>query len=46
MIIHSLNYLNLSNFNTINILNMSEMFSGIKKECNIILNDENLKQEI
>ena len=32
----SLTSLNLSNFNTNNVTNMSDMFSGINKNCNLI----------
>ena len=42
----SLNSLNLSNFNTINVKNMGYMLFGIKKKCNIIVNDEKLKEKI
>ena len=36
----SLKCLNLSNFNSNNITNMSDMFFRIKKNCNLICNDE------
>ena len=42
----SLISLDLSNFNTINVIDMFIMFHGIKKNCNIITNDKNLKNQI
>ena len=38
----SLTSLNLSNFNTINVTNMSDMFFGLKKDCKILCNDKNI----
>ena len=42
----SLISLDLSNFNTINVIDMFIMFHGIKKNCNIITNDKNVKNQI
>ena len=42
----SLTSLNLSNFNTNNVIDMSYMFSGLNKNCNIICNDEKIKKII
>ena len=39
----SLNYRDLSNFKTKNVINMSKIFLGMKKACKIISNDENIK---
>ena len=39
----SLTSLNLSNFNTNNVINMNNMFSGLNKNCKIICNDEKIK---
>ena len=38
----SLTSLNLSNFNTKNVTNMDSMFSGIKKDCNLICKDKKI----
>ena len=38
----SLTYLNLSNFNTNNVNDMSEMFFGLNENCDIITTDNNL----
>ena len=39
----SLTSLNLSNFNTINIINMIYMLYGLNKNCELICNDEQIK---
>ena len=42
----SLTTLNLSNFNTNNVTNMSGMFKGInKKSCNLICNNNKIRNE-
>jgi surface protein len=42
----SITSLNLSNFNTNNVKDMSEMFSGLNKNCKTITNDETILKEI
>ena len=39
----SLTSLNLSNFNIDNVTNVNNMFSGIKNECYIIINDQKIR---
>ena len=39
----SLNYLNLSNFNTNNVTDMNDIFLNIYKNCKIIYNDNKIK---
>ena len=41
----SLTSLNLSNFNTNNVTNMSGMFLVINKDCKLICKDKNLLNE-
>ena len=41
---HSLTSLNLSNFNTNNVYNIGWMFSGLNKNCDIIIIDEKLSK--
>ena len=40
----SLTFLNLSNFNTNNVTNMSDMFTKINENCQIISNDIKIKR--
>ena len=40
-----LNSLNLSNFNTNNVINMDNIFDGINKHCNLICNDYKVKKK-
>ena len=40
----SLTSLNLSNFNTNNVTNMKDMFSGLNKNCKVICDDEKIKK--
>ena len=42
----SLTSLNLSNFNTNNVKDMNSIFLGLNKNCNIITDDQSLKQFI
>ncbi len=42
---YSLINLNLSNFNTNNVTDMSNMFFGMNKNCNLICNDYKIKNE-
>ena len=41
----SLTSLNLSNFNSINIKDMDDMFIKMNKSCNLICNDDNIANE-
>ena len=38
----SLTSLNLSNFNTNNVTNMSDIFNGLNKNCNIETSDKKI----
>ena len=42
----SLTSLNLYNFNTKNVTNMSDMFSGLNENCDIITLDNHLLEEL